>query len=872
MDKSIAFMALSPRSAVVPTAPGTSDASTVLQSEVIAWYFLVAILTLLVYDAATMMDKEVQYFWIKPLKPVAIVYFANRYIGLLGAISNLFSKFAIWSRSLSYWATIVLIDCILMMRVVALYSKDRRLSISLNSLLVLAAAIKLSILIYITVIQDVAVYTLATNVTICGEKKSAAIGWGIVDWLAPMAYGVVLLALALRKAMQYWKMTSGFKTSRLVNVLIQDQIIYFLLVVLCCILNIIQFKIHVTNDVLAGILSTLGSPSLLCILGSRMLFNLKEAGNEDINERASVRAKSIGAIEFITLENVSTRLPSPETRLLNDFKDVCQRDTLTSSCKPELSDTTNLVPETRTSTTRGLRSTTGRYKSRQAAVFDGTQLTRKSPRSSGSASSTPFFLPNIMSESREEHLELKNVSTQLPTELFYPVCTYVASRRDLHTLATASRILQKPSEIALHRRVVLDSRDLGRKFIKILKECPRFVSLVRELQLERVPTSQETESDNYWIDMREVIGSLSVLESLSIEDGRDESLSWVLSLLPQNRLKILRCAFIMDIELFHVLRQQSTLEELAWKGGLAALPASPMPINIDNQSRTPQTGDNSKFRSSETSISDPDELLIPVIQQYLPPTVLPSLKYLTSESLALARVLIPGRAITHLWVPGSTFTAVIASHFIYRHITSASESNVPVSSSGHPIQLAASRLELSGAQRSQQLSRAIRDFAHGRGPVLSLRMALNMRGPDVMIVLDCIAQYLPYLRCLGFLPGHILDDGSATKLVDEGPGNMLPSFRHLHTICFWSVPTRRAVSLLQNASHLPALRTLACLHYSAAFEWLCLPIKDDDSNSSNAYRGGIEWNHEGVVEDGPHNKHRRATPVHDPRNLLWRDI
>ncbi|KAL5495930.1 hypothetical protein ACEPAI_1394 [Sanghuangporus weigelae] len=478
-----------------------------------------------------------------------------------------------------------------------------------------------------------------------------------------------------------------------------------------------------------------------------------------------------------------------------------------------------------------------------------------------------------MSESRGEHSELKNVSTQLPAELFYPICTYVASRRDLHTLATASRILQRPSENALHRKIVLDSRDLGRKFTRILKECPRFTTLVRELQLERAPTSQETESDDYWKDMREAIGSLSVLESLSIEDGRDESLSWVLSLLPPNQLKILRCAFIMDIELFHVLRQQNRLEELAWKGGLAALPASPMSINLDNQSPTPQIGDNSNSRSSETSNYDPDKLLIPVIQQYLPPTALPSLKYLTSESLALARVVVPGRAITHLWVPGSTFTAAIASHLIYRHITSASESNLSVSSSGYPIQLAASRLELSSAQRSQQLCRAVRDFAHSRGPVLSLRMALDMGGPDVIIVLDYIAQYLPYLRCLGFLPGHILDDGSTTKLVDEKPGNILPSLRHLHTICFWSVPTRRAVSFLQNASHLPALRTLACLHYSAAFEWLCLPIKDDDRDSSNAFRGGLEWNYGGGIEDGPAGRRRRrATPVHDPRNLLWRDI
>ena len=44
-------MFLLPRSAIVPTAPDSRDASAVLESEIITWYFLVAILTLLVYDS-----------------------------------------------------------------------------------------------------------------------------------------------------------------------------------------------------------------------------------------------------------------------------------------------------------------------------------------------------------------------------------------------------------------------------------------------------------------------------------------------------------------------------------------------------------------------------------------------------------------------------------------------------------------------------------------------------------------------------------------------------------------------------------------------------------------------------------------------------
>ena len=44
----------------------------------------------------------------------------------------------------------------------------------------------------------------------------------------PLAFGVILMALALYKAAEYWRMSAGFKGFTLVKVLIYDQILYFL--------------------------------------------------------------------------------------------------------------------------------------------------------------------------------------------------------------------------------------------------------------------------------------------------------------------------------------------------------------------------------------------------------------------------------------------------------------------------------------------------------------------------------------------------------------------------------------------------------------------------------------------------------------------
>ena len=119
------------------------------------------------------------------------------------------------------------------------------------------------------------------------------------------------MILAVRKAAEYWKMSAGFKGFKLVEVVIKDQIIYFILyvqtvlhtpptrpkislpsVVACCIVDILQFKIQAASIFWTGVLGSIGNPSFLCILGTRMLFNLKEAGELGVNKGTSYRMTS----------------------------------------------------------------------------------------------------------------------------------------------------------------------------------------------------------------------------------------------------------------------------------------------------------------------------------------------------------------------------------------------------------------------------------------------------------------------------------------------------------------------------------------------------------------------------------------------------
>ena len=72
-------------------------------------------------------------------------------------------------------------------------------------------------------------------------------------------------------------------------------------VLVCSVTNIIQFKVNVENVVLAEILESIGNPSFLSILGSRLLINLKEAGELGLNEGTNYRpgSKSVSDIAFV---------------------------------------------------------------------------------------------------------------------------------------------------------------------------------------------------------------------------------------------------------------------------------------------------------------------------------------------------------------------------------------------------------------------------------------------------------------------------------------------------------------------------------------------------------------------------------------------
>ncbi|KAL5506950.1 hypothetical protein ACEPAH_6406 [Sanghuangporus vaninii] len=219
------------------------------------------VVTALAYDAIVTMDQEIKYFWRTPRSTVQFLYFANRYIGILGAIAGLVGNFSIWTNNIVYWISLVAVNYILMLRVLALYSQDKRLAICLKTILISAAAFEFVVIIRIILLEHLRIVVLIGNVTFCGSNSNAQALGGVSAWLILALYGIVLTVLALYKALQYRKMQRGSRASMLVTVLLRDQAAFCVLVIICSLLNIGSF---VSRDLIFS--SFLGNPCSLFLV------------------------------------------------------------------------------------------------------------------------------------------------------------------------------------------------------------------------------------------------------------------------------------------------------------------------------------------------------------------------------------------------------------------------------------------------------------------------------------------------------------------------------------------------------------------------------------------------------------------------------
>ncbi|KAI5116272.1 hypothetical protein M0805_002618 [Coniferiporia weirii] len=257
--------------------------------------------TLLAYDILITMDKEVKYFWKTPFTPISFLYFLNRYTGLLEALVDVRCGFVSWFFQISSWISILAVDVILLIRVLALYERSQKLTMCLSSLLVVEAAVMLWCLVRIQldIGIDISIRTSFAgigNATECGISVDMPRLMFVLYWIPPTVFELVLLVLSVRKGAEFWRETAGLNGFKLIRVLIRDQVVYFALILACGVANVIL--IYVDEGVMtAGTIFT--NATAPCILGSRILVNLREAAGRNVYASGRSRSGSeSGAIDL----------------------------------------------------------------------------------------------------------------------------------------------------------------------------------------------------------------------------------------------------------------------------------------------------------------------------------------------------------------------------------------------------------------------------------------------------------------------------------------------------------------------------------------------------------------------------------------------
>ncbi|KAL5525194.1 hypothetical protein ACEPAF_9063 [Sanghuangporus sanghuang] len=187
------------------------------------------------------------------------------------------------------WATILCVDYILYLRVRALYSLETRYSrvvMCTQILYLLNVIITLGSLIAVQIGEGVFPHAVSNGSGFCDSRK-LLVGLRCLYWSAPLTYNSILMGLSFYKAASI-QSSLGFQGVNLVRTVVVDQAIYFLLVIICSVANIVTNLCPAQGrSSLIFILNILAGAQLLCLQGSRMLIHLKKVSERRLETEAS---------------------------------------------------------------------------------------------------------------------------------------------------------------------------------------------------------------------------------------------------------------------------------------------------------------------------------------------------------------------------------------------------------------------------------------------------------------------------------------------------------------------------------------------------------------------------------------------------------
>jgi len=247
-----------------------------------------------------------------PRQAVSWLYFFSRYISLIQSIieyAGSLPKASIFTCDLEYFqglvdqVPVISVDYILLLRVLAFYSWQRRLVLVLRMAFVAEVIGMIGFAVGGDILAHFRPETAGTGtLPFCLDSDPRG-PEGSIAWSIPLLYEAILMVLVIYKAVILSREAGGLNGSILVRILIRDQAIYFVAVLVITTSKILEFNL---GYVPSNIFTVLGYTDLLSVLGARLLLNMKEAGEREANADFSLEMGMSTSLNFANVPSQGT--------------------------------------------------------------------------------------------------------------------------------------------------------------------------------------------------------------------------------------------------------------------------------------------------------------------------------------------------------------------------------------------------------------------------------------------------------------------------------------------------------------------------------------------------------------------------------------
>ncbi|KAF7290243.1 hypothetical protein MIND_01338000 [Mycena indigotica] len=257
---------------VMDTILGSMGAAEVQRQIHIYYYINAAAFTLLFYDYLITLEWEVARYWGAGRTSPTLLFFANRYGTLLGNIPVVLLN--VWVAPPTDAKTRIIVGIMLILRTYALYERSRYVL----GFMVAASAGIIAVGVWGTLHSSAlpesdkgTAIPLPLGCTY-GIKKRESTGL-MIAWSAMGLFDVMIFVLTLARTLTGGRRRIPLRGMHLISVLMRDGCLYFGVMVLCNVGNILTFALG--QDLTRGILNTLTN-IVSSIMISRLMLNLRD--------------------------------------------------------------------------------------------------------------------------------------------------------------------------------------------------------------------------------------------------------------------------------------------------------------------------------------------------------------------------------------------------------------------------------------------------------------------------------------------------------------------------------------------------------------------------------------------------------------------